>query len=48
MGRTTEEGADGLKGDSGGEAKKLDGFSRGGGRGRLGGTIQVERDLEVG
>lgn len=48
MGRTKEEATNGLKGDSGSEAKELAGFSRGGVRGRLGGTIQVKRDLEVG
>ncbi|XP_067249906.1 uncharacterized protein [Chanodichthys erythropterus] len=41
-------GAEEAKGDSRGEAEEPDGFGRGGGRGRLGGTICDEGDLELG
>lgn len=44
----TTGGAEGLKGDSGDEAKDLDGFGRGGGRERLGTTIRDEGALELG
>lgn len=43
--RISEGGAEGLKGDSRGEAKELDGFGRE--RGRLGGTIHIEGHLEL-
>lgn len=44
----TTGGAEGLKGDSRDEAKYLDGFGRGGGRGRLGTTIRDVGALELG
>lgn len=47
QGRTTG-GAEGLKGNSGGQAEELNGFGSGGGRGRLGGTICDIGDLELG
>lgn len=46
QGRTTG-GVKGLKGDSRGEAEELGGLSRGG-RGKLGGTILNEGNLELG
>lgn len=47
QGRTTG-GAEGLKGNSRGQAKEPNGFGSGGGRGRLGGTICDNGDLELG
>lgn len=48
VGGATKGRAKRLKGASGVEAEELDGIGRGGGRGRLGGTISNEGDLELG
>lgn len=45
---TSEGGAEGLKGGSGGGAEEQDGIGRGGGSGKLDGTNGIKGDLEMG